>query len=142
MFSKFIWVVFIGFVALISTMVYLSVKQTDIHLVTKEYYKEEIAYQSTIDALGNTPASAIAASPASNALGLAFDSTLMSGRWSQGAEIKIDISRPQDAKKDKHLLVRGLNPVTIQSLEAGRWNVRISWTEAGKDYLWQKQVYI
>ncbi|MGZ5245597.1 MAG: FixH family protein [Flavitalea sp.] len=44
--------VFLAFVTLMVTLVYKSVK-TDFDLVSKEYYKDELAYQNVIDATSN-----------------------------------------------------------------------------------------
>lgn len=44
---------YIGFVIFMLGLVYLCVKQTDLHLVTDQYYQEELAYQSRIDQMEN-----------------------------------------------------------------------------------------
>ena len=46
--GKGILLTIIAFVAFIMTLVVISVKQDDIHLVTENYYEKEIKYQDQI----------------------------------------------------------------------------------------------
>ena len=52
--GKGITLTLIAFGTIILSMVAICVKQDDIHLVTQNYYEEEIKYQEQIDKISNT----------------------------------------------------------------------------------------
>lgn len=52
-FGTGIAIAYSGFVVFMIGMVYMCLKQTDLHLVTDQYYQEELVYQSRIDHIQN-----------------------------------------------------------------------------------------
>ncbi len=135
-------VIFIGFVILMFSMVYIAMKQKDIHLVSKEYYKEEIAYQQTIDALARTPKATVRFQTLSpGTLELMFDTVSLTGRW-QGNAIKVELKRPEDAGLDIDTTIKSIAPLALTGLKPGKWKIKVSWEKDAKTYLWQEQAYL
>lgn len=140
----FIIFLFSGFVLLIASLVTLSMRQKDIHLVSKEYYKEELAYQATIDAVGRTPKHWIATSTSAGAATI-YLSPDISAAMVEGTPVKIMLQRPQDAGHDRDttLYFRDVDhwACHLAGLKPGRYQVRISWEHQGQQHLWQGAIY-
>lgn len=139
----FIITLFSGFVVLIATMVTISVRQKDIHLVSKEYYKEEIAYQVTLDALNRTPAKTLVTT--TQAGGVTFQiNTDLQAVLAAGDTVQLNIARGEDAKRDVKqawIVSQTLAPTSIQ-LGNGRWKVEARWHHAGQLYIWKQHIYV
>jgi len=52
--EKKIAIVYLSFVGFMGFLVWKCLQQDDIHLVSKDYYQKEIAYQKDIDRMNNT----------------------------------------------------------------------------------------
>ena len=141
----FIIFLFSGFVMLIATMVVLSMRQTDIHLVSKDYYKEELAYQTTIDAIGRTKKEWVSmqgtGSYATVLLHPGVEQTL-----TNGTKVRIHFQRPDDAKLDRDTILTFYELETwdceVRKLRPGRWQVRVSWQHGANTHMWQAPLYL
>lgn len=131
-------VVFIVFIALMATLVTICMKQDDLHLVTSNYYEEEIKYQQHIDRVINTTASAKEA--------MTFDGKagILDLNLPVGALGELYLFRPSDAGMDRKIEVNikdsKVNSVDLKSLQAGYWRVKLSWAEDGKTYYEEKKL--
>lgn len=130
-----------GFAAFMVFLVVLCVRQSDIHLVSQEYYKEEIAYQHQLDQLQR-------AQRRKAPLVFGYDAQ------AQTVEVVIpgasDISgevrffRPSDARMDQQFplqLRQGKQIFPVSSLAKGSWKVKIHWLEGQQEFL-EEQAFI
>jgi hypothetical protein len=136
--GKGILLTIIGFVALIMTLVVISVRMDGIELVTENYYQAEINYQDRID-------------QESSALRLdrkvityhSIDKNLVLDLPS-GTNGKLQLFRPSDATLDREIAVTALDSnltsVSLKDLKLGYWKVQLSWIEAGKNYYEEKKI--
>ncbi|CAA9253469.1 MAG: hypothetical protein AVDCRST_MAG56-2101 [uncultured Cytophagales bacterium] len=131
------------FVALVATMITICVKQDDIHLVSKDYYKEEIAYQGQIEKLTNVRRLSQPVQLRYAGAGAARLTLPASQAPAQG---HILFFRPADARQDVkiplHLDPAGNQDIPLGNLAAGLWKVKITWHLAGKDYLSEQALVV
>lgn len=131
-------VVFIVFVALMATMVTICMKQDDLHLVTDNYYEEEIRYQEHIDKVSN--------SFESERKALRFDARkkVLTLNLPIGAQGELHLFRPSDARMDRKIDVditeKDVNTVSLNDLESGYWRVKLTWKENGKGFFEEKKI--
>lgn len=130
----------VGFIAVMATMVVICVKQDDIHLVTQDYYEQEIKYQEQIDRMIN--ANAIASDA------LEYDGQLKSLllKLPEGSKGTLHLFRPSDARLDQKIsfdmINSAVNSVDVKSLKAGYWRVKLTWSEGEKEYYLEKKINI
>lgn len=130
----------VGFIAVMATMVVICVKQDDIHLVTQDYYEQEIKYQEQIDRMIN--ANAIASDA------LEYDGQLKSLllKLPEGSKGTLHLFRPSDARLDQKISFDMINSagnsVDVKSLKAGYWRVKLTWSEGEKEYYLEKKINI
>lgn len=142
---KLIISAFILFAFFIGYMVRLAM-QTDVDLVSKDYYKKEIAYQQHMNQVAETNkltsqitlVQATAAQQLSMVFPVNFANQKISGT--------IYFFRPSDAKLDFELPVQ-LNTelqqhVATSQLAKGLWRVQINWLANNKAYYFQKEITI
>jgi hypothetical protein len=131
------------FVALVATMITICVKQDDIHLVSKDYYKEEIAYQGQIEKLTNTRK---LGQPVELRYAQAGTARLSLPASQAPAQGHILFFRPADARRDVkfplHLDANGNQDISLATLAKGLWKVKITWHLAGKDYLSEQTLVV
>ena len=136
--GNWIVVVFIVFIALMATLVTICMKQDDLHLVTNNYYEEEIKYQQHIDRVINTTASA------KEAMTYDAKTSILDLNLPIGAMGELHLFRPSNAGMDRKIEVNikdsKVNSVDLQSLQAGYWKVKLSWAEDGKTYYEEKKL--
>lgn len=131
--AKWITLSFILFAGFIATLVIVCMRQ-DISLVSKDYYKEELAYQNQIERLNNTAALVIKPSIhlTNHALHLTLDTTVAIERG------EVTIFCPSNASMDRTFLVsatKGLHQnFDLTGLQAGMYRVKFSWSMHGKDF--------
>lgn len=136
--GKGILLTIIAFVGFILTLVIISVRQDDIHLVTENYYEKEIKYQDQIDR--ETSAAGL------NREVLVFDSQAKTVVLDLpvGAKGNLQLFRPSDARLDQELsldiLEEGKTTVPLEKLKSGYWKVQLTWTENGVDFYQEKKI--
>lgn len=123
-----------GFVIMMVTLVILSIKQ-DFSLVSNEYYKEELAYQNTIDASKNSSAlSAPATVSAYNKEVVIHFPAEFAGNNISGT---VHFYSPLAARLDRRFDIAASNNmmhIDRRQLVSNRYVVKLSWSANGKTY--------
>ncbi|MHA7131981.1 FixH family protein [Algoriphagus namhaensis] len=130
----------IGFVAVIVTMVVISVRMTGIELVTEDYYEQEINYQSRIDQQTSTnQLSREVITFDGQAQALLFD-------LPKGTQAKLELFRPSDETLDQELNFEVTSTekmsVSVDQLKSGYWKVMLHWEEGGVKYYEEMKITI
>lgn len=136
--GKGILLTIIAFVVFMMTLVVISVKQDDIHLVTENYYEKELKYQDHIDreaSAAGLDREVLVFDPASKSMVLDLP---------VGAKGNLQLFRPSDARLDQELALDiqdlGKTTVPLEKLKAGYWKVQLTWTENGRDFYQEKKI--
>jgi nitrogen fixation protein FixH len=131
-------IVYTSFALLIVTMVVLCAKQTDIFLVSPDYYKDEINYQQRIDNEGNAQHAAMQISQQTDKIELV---------WNKGAaDGVVWLFRPADANQDLKLPLMldgaGKQVIPTAQLKKGLWRVKVQWQHGNKKYYQEQAITI
>ena len=113
----------------------------DHHLVSEDYYKEELNYQDEIDKLNNADSLSknIMLKKTDNGLEIVFPNEFEPEKikgvilFKRLANSKIDFDIPINLKSNKFL-------IKDSSLVEGRWDVKIDWTVNGVSYLFKEKI--
>lgn len=138
--GKGIVLVFVAFAAIMISMVTICMKKDDLHLVTQNYYEEEIKYQDHIDKVNNANELSYEA--------LEFDNLQKSVTISLpvGAKAELHLFRPSDARLDQKLVVDVVDDETkvvdLAMLKTGYWLMKLTWSAEGKSYYQEKKITI
>lgn len=136
--GKGIILVFVGFTAVMATMVTICVQQDDIHLVTPNYYEEEIRYQEHIQKVEN------AAGLGQEALSFDGSRKTLEVGLKKGAAGTLWLFRPSDARLDQKLALRfsddEARQVDLKDLLPGFWRVKLTWDEGEKSYYQEMKI--
>lgn len=136
--GKGILLTIIAFVGFILTLVVISVRQDDIHLVTDNYYEKELKYQDHINR--ETSAAELDREV------LVFDAVSKSMILDLpiGAKGTLKLFRPSDERLDQDLSLdiqdEGKTNVSLEKLKSGYWRVQLTWTENGVDFYQEKKI--
>lgn len=134
-----IFLVYVGFVVFMLTMVYLCTIQ-HFDLVSADYYAQELRYQEVIDGEQNLQAlgKSVTISSAADAVTV----TLPVSSFNGTGEVKF--YRPDNAKFDVTLPLQGNGTISVprSKLAAGRYEVKTSWTNDGKPYYHQQAITV
>ena len=140
--GKWIIVSFVLFAAFIATLVTVCVRE-DISLVSKDYYKEELAYQDQIDRVQN--ASVLMKKPVIKVV----DKTTLQVDFDQFNKIEngeLRLFRPSDAAMDKKFQLKASSISTqqfsIENLDKGMYRARMVWTMGGKEFFIEEIIFI
>lgn len=138
--GKGILITIIAFVILMVSMVAICVKQDDIHLVTQNYYEEEIKYQDQINKMIN------ANSLETEIMSLNSAQKLIQLNLPVGAAGTLHLFRPSDARLDKVVPFEIKNDserfLDLSELKAGYWRVKLTWTDNGVAYYKEEKINI
>lgn len=145
---KFTWghaliIVFVAFGGMIAYLVYGSMK-TNYDLVSKEYYKDELAYQSVIDGKHRAEAlsSSVKFSQANDSLTIHFPEEMKNGSIKGTALFYY----APDAARDRKLPLEasGTNELKINSRSflPGNYTAKISWESDGQQYYSEQFIQI
>ncbi len=133
-FGKWIVVSFILFAVFIGTLVTVCVRE-DVNLVSKDYYKEELAYQDQIQRLNNTEKllqKPIVKVIKNNLLHVEF----MQTQEIQSSELKLFC--PSNPKMDKNFKFNtskdGSQLIDLRGLQSGMYKAKLLWTMDGKEF--------
>ncbi|WP_194974143.1 FixH family protein [Aquiflexum lacus] len=138
--GKGIFITIVVFVIFMISLVVVCVKQDDIHLVTQNYYEEEIKYQDQIDKMIN--ASEIGYNV------LVYDNQLkkVDLLLPKGAKGILHLFRPSDARLDQKIVFditeTNKSSVDVKDLKPGYWRIKLSWSEDGKEFYEEKKINI
>jgi hypothetical protein len=143
--GKGITITIILFVSFIIYLVFTCMKQTDINLVSDDYYEQEIAYQQVIDKktnlekLGGKPKMSVLSSKE-----LLLDMSGLS-QWDQ-SEGNVQMFRPSDPSLDKSFDLsldnQGRQSIIMDKLQSGKWICKISWNRLGTEYYFEQTVMV
>ena len=135
----------IAFILFISFILFFVIKAStqkkyNYDLVSEEYYKDELNYQNDIDKLNNTKdlAIEILVQKTSEGMEIIFPQDY------QGKELNGNVSlyRPSNQSLDFDipfvLSKRTSLLIPDNKLVGGRWDIKISWSENNKEYLYKK----
>ncbi|WP_196889703.1 FixH family protein [Aureivirga sp. CE67] len=111
------------------------------HLVSEDYYKEELYYQNEIDKMNNANSLKEKIQITTTDKGVEiifpqeFDTNKINGKVSfqRLAEAKLDFELP--VKLMSHTLV-----IPKDKLIEGRYDIKLDWTYDGKEYLLKKKI--
>lgn len=127
-----------GFIAIIMTMVVISVRMEGIELVTEGYYEKEIAYQEQIDK------EQITLDKNRDVIRLNNQNQLLILDLPSGATGMLHLFRPSDASLDQKVVIDGKNQGAIEipvgNLKSGYWKAQLNWTENGVEFYQEKKI--
>ena len=134
------FVLFIGFI-LYFVITMSTNKKYDYDLVSEEYYQDELNYQNDIDKLNNTKELGIELKFNKTPKGLeisfpdTYQTEIIKGNVSlyRPSNQGLDTDIPFVLSKQTTLLIPD------NKLVGGRWDIKISWTEDNKDYLYKEE---
>jgi hypothetical protein len=131
--GKWIVVAFVLFAGFIATLVTVCVRQ-DINLVSKEYYKEELAYQEQIVRISNTRS--LDQKPV-----VVVDGDVMEVRFASGTTVTkgtMKLFCPSNPAMDREFdlipLASNARKVEIGSLNKGMYRAKIYWQDGDLEY--------
>lgn len=141
-FGKKIAVLYLSFVALILTLVFMSYGQK-IELVSKDYYAQELKYQDKLDAINNNNAlsNSIDHSVENGTIFLKINPEIVGSDFSG----TVNFFRPSDSTKDVQLKMNFENNQQIIStriLLHGTYKMQLSWKCNGKNYFKENVIFI
>ena len=134
---------FSAFVVFIFVMVYKAVK-TDFQLVTKEYYKEELAYQEVIDGTNkaNQLSTAVRIQQADDQLIIQLPEEMKQ----QTVTGSIWLYCPSEDKNDRKLVLtvdeEGRQSISTKSIAAAGYLAKIRWQANGQTYYTEQRIII
>lgn len=127
------------FIAFCGFMIFLVVKtfQQDIALVSDDYYLEEIKYQDRIDEING-------AASLDYQVEVLQSSEYVEANFPAGSSIagQIHFYRPDNERFDRKFEFEGNAKVKKSELVAGRYKMKIHWTDSEKDYYAEKVILI
>ncbi len=133
-FGKWIVVSFILFAVFIGTLVTVCIRQ-DVNLVSKDYYKEELAYQDQIERLNNTEK--LQQKPVVKVV----DNNLLQVNFNQNEEIQngeLKLFCPSNPKMDRNFKLNtsqdGRQLIELNGLQSGMYKAKLLWTMKGKEF--------
>ena len=131
---------YVSFVVLIITLVIITF-QFDVNLVAKDYYSQELMYQSQIDSNNNLQALDEKVTFNYKKTEAIMELQLPSESLSTDTKGIIQFFRPSDGKFDFQLTFdhRDGNSLKYNTKEilAGYWRIKVSWNSEGKDYYYE-----
>ncbi len=127
--------VFAVFASLMMYMVYQCM-HTSVNLVSKEYYKDEIAYQTVIDGSNNANALATSTTIVQNQHSVQIQLPKeMSGKLVNGT---VFFYCPSNSENDQHFALQtneqGMQEIDKNKLKKGNYTVKIDWVGEGHHY--------
>lgn len=138
--GKGIALFFGAFVLFMISLVVICVKQDDIHLVTPNYYEEEVKYQEKIDKMAN------AKDLGYEVLDYNAKAKVVALKLPQGAVGTLHLFRPSDARLDKKYAVKmelkeGVS-FNLSDLKPGYWKMMLTWKEGEKEFYLEQKISI
>lgn len=127
--------VFILFAGFIFYLVY-GCMNTDINLVSKEYYKEELDYQKVLDKTANAKSlkNEISLSLNDKTLQLELPAEIKTGETSGNIFIYSVQNASRDQNKALAFDTDGRQSIDVSKLLPGAYIAKISYSNAGKDF--------
>ncbi len=134
---------FIAFVALMFTLVYKSM-HTDFDLVSKEYYKDELAFQDIID--GQNNALALSSSSKITIGDKELTITLPEEMKHTNTKGNIWFYCPTDAKNDRKMELaineQAIQVISLENFKSAPYIVKLQWEVNGKKFYCEQPLKI
>lgn len=135
-------VLYLGFVALIVSLVVMCFRQ-DVELVSADYYDQEIKFQEKIEAGNNERqlANSIQHRISGDGIVLTIDSTLLTKDFNG----TIILFRPSNSKMDKEYKMEFKNKeqkIDSKVLVHGAYKLQLSWVSNQKHYFKEDVIFI
>lgn len=134
--GKGISIAIILFSGFILFLVITCMRQTDINLVSEDYYEQEISYQQVIDKLNNASMLPHQPDVRDDASGVWIDFSKLSNY--QNITGNMVFFRPSDPKLDRSISISldsdGRQLIQKQNLQYGKWICKLSWQNGGTEY--------
>lgn len=138
--GKGIFITLVVFGILMIGMVTFCIQQDDIHLVTQNYYEEEIKYQDQIEKMIN------ASEIGYNVMVYDSQTKKVDLLLPKGAKGTLHLFRPSDARLDQRIefdiTETNSSSVDVKDLKPGFWRIKLSWSEDGKEFYEEKKINI
>jgi hypothetical protein len=140
-FGKVIFLSFVLFAIFMGSLVFICVRQ-DINLVTKDYYRDELAYQTKLDKMNNTAGlllePVITTSDGKVTVALEGLNSVEHGT--------LKLYRPSDSRLDQEFEwqpTRGNSQqFVLGHWEHGLYRASMTWTVNGKEYFFEKMIVL
>lgn len=133
---------YLGFVALILTMVFMSFGQK-VELVSKDYYAQEIAFQDKINSINNERS--LNGSINHEINGKQITLTIDTTNCNKDLEGTIVFFRPSDSSKDIKIKMdfnNGTQIINEPSLIHGAYKLQLSWVSNHTNYFKEEVIFI
>jgi hypothetical protein len=131
--GKWIIVAFLLFAGFIATLVTVCMRQ-DVNLVSKDYYKDELAYQDQISRINN--ANELNEKPVIKSSGNFLEVDF--NQFGQLEKGELKLFRPSDSKMDKVFVIQptaaSKQIFALDGLGKGMYRARMKWQMNGKEY--------
>jgi predicted RND superfamily exporter protein len=138
--GKGIAIMYLAFVAFMLGLVYLCLQQKDIFLVTKDYYKEELAYQDKIDHMQNVNGLSAPVAVNYTEKGLRIDFP----PESLNAIGELRLYRPSDATMDISIQFKLVSETSVSlptdTYQTGLWVLKVSWEKDSEKYYLEEKI--
>ncbi len=137
-----ITILYLGFVGLILTLVFMSYGHK-IELVSKDYYAQELKYQDKIDAIKN--ANSLISSIDHKVEGKNITLTINPELLTKDFTGSINFFRPSDSSLDVNMAMSFNNNsqiITTDKLKHGSYKMQLTWKSDGKNYFKEEVIFI
>lgn len=131
-----------GFVVMMLALVFGASSQK-FHLVTEDYYAEELDYQTKIFATQNAKALEspllIETEMANKEISLTFPAT------QSDVVGEVNFYKPDNAQEDKTVVLKpmsGQQTLSLANMRHGRWMMKIQWESGGKMFYQEEGIFI
>lgn len=134
---------YLSFVAMILTLVFMSMQQ-DIHLVTENYYEKEHDFTKQVQNSFNSASLETPLQMDYQAKDKVFQ--LQFPQEFEGIEGTIQFYRPSDAKEDFEVKIevdgQNLQQIDTKDLITGLWKIKVNWSTDGRTFFDEKQLIL
>ncbi|MBT1703751.1 FixH family protein [Chryseosolibacter indicus] len=139
--GKWIVVAFVLFAGFIATLVTVCMKE-DISLVSKEYYKEELAYQSQIQRINNT--AELKAKPVITASDSKLNIVFGDFKNIENGEVKLFCPSNDNMDRTFNIVTteNTIQTFDVSSLQKGMYKAKFKWRMNGKEFYQEEVIFI
>jgi len=126
-----------GFILFMGGLVTVCMMQEDLHLVTQNYYEEEIKYQEQIDRTVN------ANSLDYKVITFHAKKKSLSLDLPLGAVGTLQLFRPSDARLDQKISIEMIHPtlsIDLRDLKPGYWKMMLTWEAGDKEFYKEENI--
>lgn len=137
-----ITILYLGFVGLILTLVFMSYGHK-VELVSKDYYAQELKYQDKIDAMNN--ANSLNTSIDHRVEGKNITLTINPELVTNDFSGTVNFFRPSDSSLDVNMAMNFNNNTQViptDKLKHGSYKMQLTWKSGGKNYFKEEVIFI